>query len=456
MIDMAKLVKISGDDYVITERDRMENYLYDETPLAVRPKAAGNIIVVKPGNTQEISEILKLANVTKTPVFVRGGGTGLCGAAVPTTDGILISMERMNRIIEVDKDNLMAVGEGGATLGDLIKAAEGANLFFPPHPGDEGAQLGGLVACNAGGARAVKYGVIRNYVKGLEVVLPTGEIVNLGGKLIKNNQGLDLMHLMINSSGILGVITQVIFRLYPKSPGFGTLVISYDNRHDAIDTVPVILQSGLTPLAVEYVEKEVIETSAEHLGMHWPAEKGQAHLIITLTGASDDDVYSQAEKVSAIAEEHRALDTLMAERKSDQDNILKMRSEIYSANKSRSAEILDVTVPPASIGLIMDKVDEIAAKYKTKIPLYGHVGDGNFHAHLMNELNDRGLVHKAKREIYAAAIAMGGVITGEHGIGRTRVPDLDLTPYPKTWELMRAIKTAFDPNNILNPGVMLK
>jgi glycolate oxidase len=456
MIDTSKLVKIIGDDYVITQRDRMENYLYDETPLAVRPKAAGNIVVVKPGNTGEISDILKLANATKTPVFVRGGGTGLCGAAVPTTDGVVISMERLNKIIEIDKENLMAVGEGGATLGDLIKAADGANLFFPPHPGDEGAQLGGLVACNAGGARAVKYGVIRNYVKGLEVVLPTGEIVNLGGKLLKNNQGLDLMHLMINSSGILGVITKVIFRLYPKSPGFGTLVISYDNRHDAIDTVPELLRSGIIPLAVEYVEKEVIEISAEHLGMHWPAQKGQAHLIITLTGSSDDDVYQQAEQVSAIAEKHNAVDTLMAERKSDQDNILKMRSEIYSANKARSAELLDITVPPASIGDIMDRVDAVAEKYQTQIPLYGHVGDGNFHAHLLNELNDRGLVHQVKREIYTAAIAMGGVITGEHGIGRTRVPDLDLTPYPKTWELMRAIKVAFDPNNILNPGVLLK
>jgi glycolate oxidase len=456
MIDPARLVKICGDDFVITRRDRMENYLYDETPLAVRPAAASNIVVVKPGNTREIADILIMANALKTPVFIRGGGTGLCGAAIPTSDGIVVSMERLNKIIEVDQENLMAVGEGGATLGDLIKAADTANLFFPPHPGDEGAQLGGLVACNAGGARAVKFGVIRNYVKGLEVVLPTGEIVNLGGKLIKNNQGLDLLHLMINSSGILGVITKVIFRLYPKSPGFGTLVISYDSRHDAIDTVPELLRSGIIPLAVEYVEKEIIEASAEHLGMHWPAQKGQAYLIITLTGAGDDDVFQQAEQVSAIAEAHKAVDILMAERKSDQDNILKMRSEIYSANKSRSAEILDVTVPPASIGNIMDKVDAIAAKYSTKIPLYGHVGDGNFHAHLLNELNDRGLVHETKRAIYSAAIAMGGVITGEHGIGRTRVSDLDLTPYPRTWEIMRAIKLAFDPNNILNPGVLLK
>lgn len=456
MIDTTKLEKIVGTDYVITKRDRMMGYLFDETPLAVRPKAAGNIVVVKPGSAREISEILKLANATKTPVFVRGGGTGLCGGAIPTSDGIVLSMERMNKILEVDKDNLMAVGEGGATLGDLIKAAEGANLFFPPHPGDEGAQLGGLVACNAGGVRAVKYGVIRNYVKGLEVVLPTGEVVNLGGKLLKNNQGLDLLHLMINSSGILGVITKVIFRLYPKAAGIGTLVISYENRHDAINTVPPLLQSGVIPLAVEYVETEVVETSANHLGMTWPGRKGQAHLIITLTGSSDDDVLQQAEQVSSIAEQHNAVDTLMAERKEEQDRILKMRSEIYSAMKDKSAELLDVTVPPASIGVMMDMVDAIARKYNTHIPMYGHVGDGNYHAHLLNELNDRGLVHQVKREIYAEAIKMGGVITGEHGIGRTRVPDLDLIPDGKPWELMRAIKTAFDPNNILNPGVILK
>ena len=179
----------------------MESYLYDETALAERPKPSDNIVVVKPANSKEISDILILANATKTNVFVRGGGTGLCGAAIPTTDGIVLSMERINRILEVDKDNLMAVCEGGATLGDLIKAVDSSGMFFPPHPGDEGAQLGGLVACNAGGARAVKYGVIRNYVKGLEVVLPTGETINLGRKLIKNNQGLDLMHLIINSSG---------------------------------------------------------------------------------------------------------------------------------------------------------------------------------------------------------------------------------------------------------------
>ncbi|GAI32162.1 unnamed protein product, partial [marine sediment metagenome] len=297
-MNVEKLQDIVGQDWVITKREQMESYLVDETALAVRPKPADNVVVVKPANSKEISEILKLANREKTPVFIRGGGTGLCGGAMPTVDGIVLSMERLDKVEEVDKDNLMIVVEGGVTLEAMLKAVEDAGLFFPPHPGDEGAYIGGLVACNAGGARAVKYGVIRNYVKGLEVVLPTGEIMNVGGKLIKNNQGLDLLHLLIHSEGILGVITKVIFRLYPRSASSGTMVISYDTRHDAMDSVPKILRSGVIPLAVEYVDRDVIEMSAEYLGMKWPATKGSAHVIVIVTGANEDEVYLQAEQVS--------------------------------------------------------------------------------------------------------------------------------------------------------------
>ncbi|GAI32487.1 unnamed protein product, partial [marine sediment metagenome] len=291
-----------------------------------------------------------------------------CGGAMPTVDGIVLSMERLDKVEEVDKDNLMIVVEGGVTLEAMLKAVEDAGLFFPPHPGDEGAYVGGLVACNAGGARAVKYGVIRNYVKGLEVVLPTGEIINVGGKLIKNNQGLDLLHLLIHSEGILGVITKVIFRLYPRSASSGTMVISYDTRRDAMDSVPKILRSGVIPLAVEYVDRDVIEMSAKYLGVKWPATKGSAHLIVIVTGANDDEVYLQAEQVSDICQKSNAIDILIAERRDEQANILKMRSEIYSAIKDKSADILDVTVPPACVGLVMDKCDEIAKRYNTTIP----------------------------------------------------------------------------------------
>jgi len=454
-VNIEKLRKIVGEDWVITKREQMENYLVDETALAVRPKPADNVIVVKPSSNQEISAIVKLANNEKTPIFIRGGGTGLCGGAIPTIDGIVISMERLDKIEQVDEENLMIVAEAGVTLEAMLKAVEGAGMFFPPHPGDEGAQLGGLVACNAGGARAIKYGVFRNYVKGLEAVLPTGEIIRVGGKLLKNNLGLDLLHLLINSEGILGVITKVILRLYPRPASSATLLISYGTRRDAMNSVAKILQSGVIPLAIEYVDRDLIENSARYLNMKWPMTTGQAHLMVILTGANDDEVYLQGAKVSNVCERCDAVDILIAERREEQAEILKIRSEIHSAKKNKTADVLDITVPPASVGVIMDKIDEIARRFNTTIPVLGHVGDGNLHHSLLNDLQDRGLVRQVKREIYQEVIKLGGSITGEHGVGVVRIPELDLCPDGKAWDLMKGIKRVFDPNNILNPGVGL-
>ena len=454
-INVTGLREIVGEDWVITRREQMESYLVDETALAVRPEPAENVVLVKPASAAETAAILKLANDERTPVFIRGGGTGICGGAVPTSDGILLSTERLDKIEEVDRDNLMVVVESGVPFGDMLKAVEDAGLFFPPHPGAENAHVGGLVALNAGGVRALKYGVVRNFVKGLEVVVPTGEILTLGGKLLKNNQGLDLLHLMINSGGILGVITKVVFRLCPRFSHSGTLIVSYDNRHDAIDSVPEILQSGVIPLAIEFIERDIIEISANTLGMKWPATKGRAYLLVILTGDSEDEVYAQGEKVSAICEQNGCTDILIAERGEEQAAILKIRSEVYPSLKKNVADVLDITVPPASIGIMMDRVDEIARRNNTTIPTYGHAGDGNLHPHVMNDLAERDILRDVKREIYRAAIELGGVITGEHGLGTVRLPDLDLYPDGKTWELMRGIKNVFDPNNILNPGIGL-
>jgi glycolate oxidase len=292
-------------------------------------------------------------------------------------------------------------------------------------------------------------------VKGLEVVLPTGELLKLGGKLLKNNQGLDLLHLMVHSEGILGVITKVIFRLYPQAVASATLLISYNDRHQAIDTVPEILRSGVIPLAIEYVERDVVEISARYLGATWPATKGKAFLIVILNGVTEDEIYSQAEKVTEICEKLGAVDTLVAERKEEQEEILHIRSELYSAMKSHMGDTLDVVVPPASVGILTNMVDAIAEKYNTVIPIYGHVADGNFHPHPMIDLEERGILHEVKREIYKAAIELGGVVTGEHGVGQIRNVDLDLYPAGKSWQLMRGIKKVFDPNGILNPGVGL-
>ncbi|MCK4262746.1 MAG: FAD-binding protein, partial [Dehalococcoidia bacterium] len=314
---------------------------------------------------------------------------------------------------------------------------------------------GGLVACNAGGTRAVKYGVVRNYVKGLEVVLPTGEIVTMGGKLLKNNTGLDLMHLLIDSEGILGIITKAILRLYPRFIGTATLIVSWDDRHAAIGTVARILQSGVIPLAMEYVERDVMEISAEHLGVKWPPAKGNAHLIIIVSGASEDDLYFQCEQISEVCQKNGAVDTLIAERREEQAEILKMRSEIYTPLKSRMADGLDITVPPASIGKVFDAIEEIAGRFGVTVHTFGHAADGNLHPSIMMDAVEKGVFKEVKREIYRAATDLGGVITGEHGVGKARLGEFDLYFDSKSKELMRGIKQIFDPNNILNPGTAI-
>ncbi|MBN1856369.1 MAG: FAD-binding protein [Dehalococcoidia bacterium] len=456
MFDAAKLKSIVGEDWVVTDRQQMERYLIDETYTGLIMEPADNVVVVKPANAEEISQVMKLANQDGFPVYPRGGGTGVCAASIPTRDGVVLSLERMDKVLEVDKENLMAVVEAGVTLAQLLEAVEAVDLSFPPHPGDEGAQVGGLVACNAGGTRAVKYGVVRNYVKGLEVVLPTGEIVTMGGKLLKNNTGLDLMQLIIDSEGILGIITKVILRLYPKFAGPATLVVSFDDRHAAIRSVPKILQAGVIPMAIEYVDRDFMEATAQYLGTTWPVTKGVAHLIIIITGTSDDDVYEQCEKASEICEKNGSVDTLMAESRDEQAHILHIRSECSMTYKAEIAEILDVTVPPAAIGDLMDEIDRLSTEYNTKIPMVAHAGDGNFHPTLMLELKDRGLSKEVKHKVYRRAIELGGVISGEHGIGKTRLGEIDMCLDEKSLELMRGLKKLFDPKGVLSPDSAIR
>lgn len=452
-----KLEDIVGKDWVITEEEQMVNYLTDETATEVRPQPASELVLIKPANSQEVSSILELANYEKTPVFPRGGGTGLCGGAIPTENGIILSLERMNKI-DVDKDNLMALVEAGATLRELTEKVEREDLFFPPHPGDESAQVGGLVACNAGGSRAVKYGIMRSYVKGLEVVLSTGKSLRLGGELLKNNTGYDLMHLIIGSEGTLAVITKVILRLFPPLAASATMIIPYNNRHDAINTVPKVLQSGITPLAIEYIERSTIEISAEHLGLEWPCKIGTAHLMITVEGKSKEEIYSQCERISEICKKYRGLEAVIGETKKQQDRILKIRSNLYPSLKHKLLDALDVAVPPANMGRLMDAIDKIAERFGTTIPIYGHAGDGNLHPHLMRDLikGGKGNLKAARREIYEEAVKLGGVMAAEHGLGRIRIEDLDICMDKKEMELMRGIKKVFDPNGILNPGCAIE
>ena len=450
-----ELRTIVGSDFVITRRDQMEQYLLDETPQAVKPVAAAHVIVAKPSTTTEVSEVVKLANRTHTPLYPRGGGTSTVGGPIPTADGIVLSLERLDHLIEIDLENLMVVAEAGVTMETMLRSVEAKGLLFPPHPGDEGAQVGGVIACNAGGSRAVKYGIVRNYVKGLEVVLPTGEIVNMGGKLLKNNTGLDLMHLMIGSEGTLGIITRAVFRLYPKPAVTAVLLVSFDERHAAVEAVPKVLQAGIIPLAIEYVERDIIEISATHLGLMWPAKKGNAHLIFTVDGNSEDLVYGMCERIAEVCDANGAVDTLFAETRQEQENILKMRNELYGVLMPDLAESLDLAVPPARVADFLDAVERIAERFGSRIPNYGHAADGNLHPHLMMDLQKRGLLWEVKDAIYEEGARLGGIVTAEHGVGRSRRVYFDRYTDETSKRLMRGIKQLFDPNNILNPGAAM-
>lgn len=443
---IGELRNIVGSDFVLDIN--IEGYLRDESAKGIATEPCRDVIVVKPASTEEVSGIMKVAYANRTPVYPRGGGTGLVGGAVPTKKGIVLSFERMKNI-EVDEENLMCTAEAGVTLGELLTESERHDLFFPPHPGDEGAQVGGLVACNAGGSRAVKYGVMRNYVKGLEVVLADGSVLKLGGKLLKDNTGYDLMDLFIGSEGTLGLITKATLKLYPKPGSSVTLIAPFDSEDEAIGTVSRILRGGIIPLALEYVENDWIQASAEHLGLRWPCN-GKAQLMMIIAESSEEATYAECERVSGLLE---GKDVIMAERRQEQDDLLKVRSNIYEALKEHALDTLDVSVPPSSIGKLIEFVHSIEKEYGTRIPVYGHAADGNLHLHVMDDASEGFM--DIKHRIYERALELGGAITAEHGIGKARTGDMKRFLDPGEIELMQEIKRVFDPYNIINPGTMV-
>lgn len=451
------LKKISGDDWVVSELSQMSSFLYDETEPALRPNACEDCVVVKPSSAEEISKIVTYANKELIPIVVRGGGTGIVGGAIPLKPSIIVSLERLNKNIEVDEDNLMVTVDAGVTLAEMMeKLGDNEKLFFPIHPGDEGAQVGGMIVTNAGGVNAVKHGIMRQHVKGLEVVLPTGELVNLGGKLIKNNMGYDLMQLMVGSEGTLGIVTKAILKLYPKSKYSGTLVVSFDTKEDASKFVPKMLQEGITPLAIEYIERPAALEAAEHLGKTWPAKAGNVDVMIILNEASEDELYSKCESIVELSEKYSSVDSLIAETTKDQRNILEIRSNVLTAYADTIVDGLDIAVPPAFVPNLIDDLNRIAKKYGTYTVCIGHIGDGNIHNFMF--LEDGKVPEYAddmRGEFYAAAIKYGGTATAEHGTGITRKKYMPLQFGEREISIMQGIKKVFDPNGILNSGVIV-
>lgn len=452
-----KMQEIVGRDWVVVDLDKVSSYCEDETEKAMKPKVCRDCVVVKPISAEEISKIMKYANDQKITVVARGGGTSLSGAAVTIMPSIIISMERMNKIIEVDETSLTVECEAGVTLldiGELFNKHD--SLYFPIHPGDEGAQVGGMIVMNAGGVRAVRYGVMRDQVKGLEVVLPTGEIIHAGGKLIKNNAGLDLKNLIIGSEGILGIVTKATLAIKPKDKHTGSLIVSFNDESDAVKAVTQIFKSGIKPLAIEYMEKSSILKAAEDVGLTWPSKIGNVDLYFIVSERKEEDLYEMYETIVGICDENNALDSFVAESTKEQKTLLEIRSHVYPSMHANMVDAIDAAVPIKNLAKYMKGIAHIAEKYNVEISTIGHIGDGNMHNSILNKdaVKPENYEDMAD-EIFKLVIECEGSITGEHGIGKVRNDKLKFQFTEKELSLMKAIKNVFDPNNILNPCTAL-
>lgn len=456
-----KLRKIVGVGNVLVDPEKLEDYGHDE--FSLRDIARVPAAAVTPSDTAQVAAVVALADAFRVPVTPRGGATGLCGGCVPSEGGIVLSLEKM-RAIEIDEENQMAVAEAGVTLMDFIKAVEEAGLYFPPHPGDESAMIGGLVATNAGGSRAVKYGVIRNYIRGLEVVLPDGRVIHPGGKYVKSSTGYNLMNLFIGSEGTLGVITRAVIQLMAQPPVLRTLVIPFPELEAAIETVPRLLRRNIVPVAIEFVGLDVIAITEEFLRKRWPCHEGTIHLLVILDAATEEEQDRLSQAVAEVCLEMGAIDVFIADTPGKQDEVLAIRSKIYEAIKAETIEILDISVPRAGIAGHVRRVQEVAKKYDIWLPTFGHAADGNVHTHIMKarfedgkivpvpESEWRDKIDAVRADLYRDGRERGGVISGEHGIGLVKKPFLSLSLENAQIGLMKGIKKVFDPNGILNPG----
>ena len=460
---VAELEGILGEKWVDTDPERVLSYGTEwtiESYGLVSPKPVEDCVVVKPREEEEVSQIMKFANENSIPVLPKGGNTALAANAIPEEPSIILVLERMNEKIEIDETNMTVTCEAGVTLESLLEVlSEHDQLYFPLHPGDEGAQIGGMAIMNAGGVRAVRDGVMRDQIRGMKAVLPTGELVNFGnrdGKLIKNNAGYDLTQLMIGSEGTLGIATEVTLDLKPEPDYSATLIIPFENRNDAFRAVPEILQAGIMPLAVEFVQREQILATAEDLGKEWPVTEGAGDLMIILAENSEDDLFEAAAGIENICQEHNSLNTLMADTTKEERELLEIRSHFLPAIEDDVVDCPDITVPRSELGELMDRLDGLSEKYDAEMPLMAHAADGNLHAFIMledpevEEIPD--YYEDLKQEMYEATLDLGGTITGEHGVGVLRKKQLKMQYTERELEIMKNLKKAFDPNNILSPN----
>ena len=457
---IAELKRIVGDRYVIFgDEEQLEPFSHDEVTEKEYHRMPE--VVVRPRTAAEIAAIMKLANLKRIPVTPRGGGSGLSGGAVPVYGGIVVFLDRMNSILEVDRENMVVVVEPGVVTNDIDAAVAEHGLFFAGYPMSlESCFIGGNVAENAGGGKAVKYGVTGRYVLGLEMVTPQGEVLGLGGKLVKNVTGYDLISLVVGSEGTLGIFTKIILKLLPRPTKVVDLLVLFTDAPNAIKTVPVIMtQARIIPTAIEFMDQLSAHTSCRYLNERIPYEEAGAMLLLEIDGNSQSQLWEECEAVGELCLAQGAIEVYVADNHSTRERIWSVRRNIAESFMviSPHQSLEDITVPVSRIAEIIPEIERIAHKYDIQMPCYGHAGDGNLHVTpVKNPLHSLTQWHQmlphVLEELYQATQKLGGVISGEHGIGHKRKRYLRYSVSEEALTLMKGIKKAFDPNLILNPG----
>ena len=418
--------------------------------------------VIQALTTEDVSAVLKYCNDHNIAVTPRGAGTGLCGGCVAIRGGVVLSTEKMKKVIEVDTKNMTATVEPGVLLMEFPKSLEGTGLFYPPDPGEKTATMGGNAMTNAGGMRAMRYGVTRDYVLGMEVVLASGEVINLGGKNVKTSSGYSLIDLMVGSEGTLGFLTKLTVKLIPEPKVNLSLLMPFDDLDACIGAVPAVLGCGCEPTAVEFMEREVIACAETYLGKQFPDTSADAYLLVRLDGASVEALKPAMDTLTDLALSIGAKNVLLADTDERKESIWNARGAFLEAIKGSTPEMdeCDVVVPREIIPAFVRKSVEIGKKLGVRICSFGHAGDGNLHIYACkDELTDEvwnDVVEKVMDELYIAAHEMGGEVSGEHGIGHAKKGFLAQSMGETQMNLMRGIKASFDPKGILNPGKVVQ
>ncbi len=448
---LQSLAEIFPGERLLTDPADLLCYSYDATQLMALPDA-----VVFPDGTAQVIGLMRWANHHGVPVVPRGAGTGFVGGSVPVAGGVVLSFERMNRILEIDRDNLVAVVEPGVVTADLHRAVQEVGLFYPPDPSSSAScTLGGNAACGATGPRSVKYGGTRDYVLGVEAVLPSGELIPCTSKAVKRVVGIDMARLLVGTEGTLGIITQLTLRLIPAPQSVRTLLVSFPEVTDAARAVSRVIASGLIPRACEFMDHHSLDLIRAHTRVA-VADAAQA-LLIMETDGTEQAATAMAEAIEAVCREEHALEVRRADTEAETKSVWAARKALsqamYEVAPTKINE--DVVVPRSRLPELVAVVDALVAKYRLPIVCFGHAGEGNLHVNIMADRADAEVMARAKKavvELFEAVVALDGSVSGEHGIGLAKAPYLPIEVGPAGMAAMGRVKAAFDPNGILNPG----